>query len=235
MGGYEFMSTLYENLLRATDNTDDITHEKYATITSINENQCTVKETETGLEHTNVPILNGASLQTGDKVIIGFLNNNIYDVVCYGKIDGKTTEKVDWSNITNKPTTYPPNTHTHTSNQITDLINTIYPVGSIYISTNSTSPSTLFGGTWEQIKDTFLLASGDSYENGSTGGSADAVIVEHRHDMLGTKTAGISSGDYLRAGYGSTSASQYTDYTGESGVGKNMPPYLAVYMWKRTG
>lgn len=48
----------------------------------------------------------------------------------------------------------------------------IYPVGSIYMSVNNVNPSTVFGGTWEQIKDRFLLASGDTYNNGQTGGSA---------------------------------------------------------------
>lgn len=81
------MSDFYENLLRATDNTQDITVEKYAIVTSTNGNYCSVKETDTGLEHTNVPIVNGATLQNGDKVIIGFLNNSIYDVVCYGALD----------------------------------------------------------------------------------------------------------------------------------------------------
>lgn len=28
------------------------------------------------------------------------------------------------------------------------VLNKIYPVGSIYMSVNSTSPATLFGGTW---------------------------------------------------------------------------------------
>lgn len=83
------MSDLYDNLLRATDNTKDITNEKYGTITSKKGNYCTVKETDNDLEHTNVPIVNGAELNVGDKVIIGFLNNSIYDVICYGAI-GKT-------------------------------------------------------------------------------------------------------------------------------------------------
>ena len=83
------MSDFYENLLRATNNLDDITTEKYGTITSKKGNYCTVKETDNDLEHTNVPILNGAELNVGDKVIIGFLNNSIYDVICYGAI-GKT-------------------------------------------------------------------------------------------------------------------------------------------------
>lgn len=81
------MSDLYDNLLKATNNIDDITTEKYATVTKLNGNYCDAKEEDTGLEHTNVPIINGANLSVGDKAIIGFLNNSIYDVVCYGALD----------------------------------------------------------------------------------------------------------------------------------------------------
>ena len=49
------------------------------------------------------------------------------------------------------------------------LIDAIYPVGSIYMSVNNVNPSVLFGGTWEQIKDTFLLSAGDTYNAGSKG------------------------------------------------------------------
>ena len=66
------------------------------------------------------------------------------------------------------------------------LLDLIHPVGSIYWSTNITSPETLFGGTWEQIKDTFILAAGDSYSAGSTGGEAEhklkpSEIPAHTH------------------------------------------------------
>lgn len=81
------MTDLYENLLKATDNTNDITTERYATITKITGNLCSVKEYDNDIEHQNVPIVNGAKLETGDKVVIGFLNNSIYDVVCYGVLD----------------------------------------------------------------------------------------------------------------------------------------------------
>lgn len=81
------MSDFYDNLLKATDNTSEITTEKYAIVTKIDGLFCSVKETDTDLEHSNVPIVNGATLKTGDKVIIGFLNNSIYDVVCYGALD----------------------------------------------------------------------------------------------------------------------------------------------------
>ena len=41
-----------------------------------------------------------------------------------------------------------------------ELLNAVYPVGSIYISVSETSPHDLFGGTWERLKDRFLLAAG---------------------------------------------------------------------------
>lgn len=91
------MSDFYDNLLKATNNLDAINTEKFATITRINGNYCDAKETDTGLEHTNVPILNGAKLTIGDKAIIGFLNNSIYETVCYGVLD-RTTD-IDSSNI----------------------------------------------------------------------------------------------------------------------------------------
>lgn len=81
------LSDLYENLRKATDNTSDITTEKFGTIIRITDNVCDVKEDGADIEHNNVPIINGANLKVGDKVIIGFLNNSIYDVVCYGALD----------------------------------------------------------------------------------------------------------------------------------------------------
>lgn len=69
------------------------------------------------------------------------------------------------------------------------LGNLLYPVGSVYISVNATNPGTLFGGTWEQIKDHFLLAAGTKYGAGTTGGSADAVIPEHTHTITASSAS----------------------------------------------
>jgi microcystin-dependent protein len=60
--------------------------------------------------------------------------------------------------------------------QLQDTASKLYPVGSVYISFNATDPSTLFGGTWARLKDTFLLANGDTYAPGTTGGSATKTI-----------------------------------------------------------
>jgi len=67
----------------------------------------------------------------------------------------------------------------HYDGTVEDRFNPLnaYPVGSIYMSVNSTSPATLFGGTWERIQDMFLLAAGTSYSAGSTGGSATVTLT----------------------------------------------------------
>ena len=60
--------------------------------------------------------------------------------------------------------------------QLQDTASKLYPVGSVYISFNATDPSTLFGGTWVRLKDTFLLANGDSYAPNTSGGSTAKTI-----------------------------------------------------------
>lgn len=75
------------------------------------------------------------------------------------------------------------------------VLDKTHPVGSLYWSSNPTNPGSLFGGTWVQIKDKFILAAGDTYKNGATGGSADAVVVSHTHSIPklsgSTDSAGI--------------------------------------------
>lgn len=115
-----------------------------------------------------------------------------------------------------------------------------YPVGAIFMSVDPTSPAYLFGGSWERIQDKFLLASGTTYEAGSSGGSADSVIVAHSHALDRSALAATGTVDTSFAvkfsnasAYGAISMDLSTSSVGVSGVGKNMPPYLTVYMWKR--
>lgn len=123
------------------------------------------------------------------------------------------------------------------------IFDLIYPVGSIYISVNNTNPSTIFGGTWEQITDKFLVASGSTYTGGSTGGSSTHV---HKTPLGfdGTSLYGYAGSDGNPA-YGSTVlntkriSTPITSGTGALRIGStdsasNLPPYLAVYVWKRT-
>lgn len=126
------------------------------------------------------------------------------------------------------------------------LIDTIYPVGSIYMSTNNVSPQTFFGGTWERIQDRFLLAAGSTYTAGGTGGSATHTLTvnempSHYHVLRVATTTTTASDAAWRANgvkaYSSNQVESPTDNIKEMGgnaAHNNMPPYLAVYMWKRT-
>jgi microcystin-dependent protein len=139
--------------------------------------------------------------------------------------------------------------------EIRDLI---YPVGSIYMSINDTNPSVLFGGTWEQLKDRFLLGAGTTYSNGNTGGAATVALTtaqlpahSHKHNandtdgIIGTFKSGSTRSRYASGSNGAytfqnntqdnlTWGSSSTANTGSGNAHENMPPYLVVYMWKRT-
>ena len=58
-----------------------------------------------------------------------------------------------------------------------NILDLVHPIGSLYWSKNPTDPSVLFGGTWKRIKDTFILACGDTYSIGSTGGEASHTLT----------------------------------------------------------
>jgi hypothetical protein len=110
---------------------------------------------------------------------------------------------------------------------LSDLINLIYPIGSIYMSANNVSPATFLGGTWEQIKDKFLLCAGSSYSAGSTGGEASHTLTvaetpAHTHTR-GTMeiTGSIIGGNYALFGCSTTteSGALYTSGGGYTSAG----------------
>ena len=123
---------------------------------------------------------------------------------------------------------------------VDDIVAKIYPVGAIYMSTNSTSPASLFGGTWEQLKDRFLLGAGNTYGAGTTGGEATHTLTEaempnHYHQQyVGALDGswGVRS-DYQADGNFAGFPQGMTGSVGGNQPHNNMPPYLAVYMWKR--
>lgn len=143
------------------------------------------------------------------------------------------------------------------------LVDLIYPVGSIYMSVNSTSPAALFGGSWTQLKDKFLLGAGSTYSNGTTGGDASksftpsgtvgghsltaSELPPHTHtqpEAYGNNAGGVTvtsgNGYYYNAagntgtGNGLNSSAHTHPFTGTTATINVMPPYLTVYMWKRT-
>ena len=155
---------------------------------------------------------------------------------------------------------------------------TIYPIGSIYISINDTNPTILFGGIWEQLQDKFIYGASDTYNAGTTGGNS-IININHIHNTSnhilttdeipshyhtqwhwggpngsqfgvnnhGTHGSSVTKGTWKVDYSGATSQAYfYTGYTG-GGQGHShgntgsagsssqsiIPPYLAVYMWKR--
>lgn len=124
------------------------------------------------------------------------------------------------------------------------LLNKLFPIGYIYLSTAATNPKDLFGGTWERLKDRFLLAAGDTYSAGATGGEAThklttAEMPSHTHSAAvngGTVNYGknrTTIGNFAINTKGYEDGSTIFP-TGNGDAHNNMPPYLAVYMWKRT-
>lgn len=150
---------------------------------------------------------------------------------------------------------------TWSSSKIRDFI---YPIGSIYMSVNNISPATIFGGTWEQIEDRFLLAAGTTYTAGDTGGEAAHTLTDAelpatsgsfrtRRMSWGTGASSSAANVWSPSGKmsitstgtsGTDSVAYYTGVTrgyetvgfsfGSDTAHNNMPPYLAVYIWKRT-
>ena len=124
----------------------------------------------------------------------------------------------------------------------TIAVDAVYPVGSIYMNVSSTSPATLFGGTWVQIKDTFLLAAGNTYAAGETGGEREHTLTlneipNHDHTYGAAAWAVKAFTSRWGGSDGNTGAfvneAQQLYARGGGAAHNNMPPYLAVYVWQR--
>ena len=118
-----------------------------------------------------------------------------------------------------------------------------YPVGSIYMSWSSTSPASLFGGTWTKIVDRFLVGAGQSYITGQYGGEVTHKLTlneipSHTHPVIRPPyyAAEWKTGGDIYATNNMTTAivKGTTQWAGGGLAHENRPPYLAVNMWRRT-
>ena len=176
--------------------------------------------------------------------------------------DGSRLEKNGAINLVTLPTTEETpgeaptiNAGTFGGMTVSQFVEMIYPVGSIYMSANATSPETLFGGTWTPINGRFLISTGTpennddgtspgnyNYAAGSTGGEAQSKIknsnlpntitLRYSHASGGPGGGGLLASAVYTAGEVSGYAAVGTGQPNESF--SNIPPYLAVYMWQRT-
>ncbi len=135
------------------------------------------------------------------------------------------------------------------------LLDLIYPIGSLYLSTVDVSPEAFLGGAWQRIEDVFLLAAGSTYAPGTVGGEAEVKLAEEQLPKLsgtvnfrpwgsGSPYAGASGiisnngeiADTANGFSGSTTEDGYRQLKIAFGGGQahnNLPPFLAVYMWQR--
>lgn len=129
----------------------------------------------------------------------------------------------------------------------------MYPVGSYYITESSTTPASLFGGSWIRVSNSFLYGAASQSAVGQTGGEADHVLTidempNHAHKPHGytwITSQGSNSGDIEVTRVGGRNAfgiefmrdydqNRYTSYTGGGAAHNNLPPYRRVNLWRRT-
>lgn len=132
------------------------------------------------------------------------------------------------------------------------LLDSVYPVGSIYISVNNVSPAKFLGGEWEEFAKGRTIVGIDSTNNtntrfkepGATGGLETVKLEKdqlprHNHYITMSVSTGAIQDTNAFTNIGIKSESGPVNYGLTSDVGsnvahENMPPYIVVYMWKRT-
>lgn len=129
-----------------------------------------------------------------------------------------------------------------------EIINTIYPVGSIYISVNNINPKKFLVGVWERFGNGRVIAGVNESDTDfdraeKTGGEKKHKLTEqempghtHKHSFLQENQlidVSISSGETRKiAEIGLSEAN--TGTAGGGGEHNNLQPYITCYMWKRT-
>ncbi|QBX22659.1 capsid and scaffold protein [Streptococcus phage Javan88] len=133
----------------------------------------------------------------------------------------------------------------------TEILDMIYPVGSIYISISSSNPSYTMGGTWQRFANGKTLVGVDEYDsdfnspNRTGGEKAHQTTVEempsHAH-QFNTEAAGSpialgwenGNNSAMRAKLGNYTMGLPTTSVGGNKPHNNLQPYITVYMWRRT-
>lgn len=138
---------------------------------------------------------------------------------------------------------------------LADILLAVYPVGAIYISVSSTSPATLFGGTWASFGAGRVLVGIDSGNTSFDTAEETGGNLTHTHTLSSAGSAQITTAsDGIRikrtsrtftpnrrysvtgqteAGF-TTETSVQAALDGATDSGSTIPPYIVVYMWKRT-
>ena len=223
--------------------------------------------------HTNKSILDSttASFTTQEKTKLysieeGAEVNNPIDSTLSTTSENAVQNKVITEALNNKTTvnisnvaqdsinfTSDPQTQLNEKLDTTELLNKIYPIGSIYISVNQTSPASFIGGTWQALDEGRTLWTTTTAGQGGTTvsaglpnieGSLESVVMAKTYDNQPYSTGALSFGNnvvsisgagngwwtYLKPLY--FNANDDNDIYGNSTTVQ--PPAFIVYMWKRT-
>lgn len=141
-----------------------------------------------------------------------------------------------------------------------NLMSVLYPVGSVYMSVSSTSPSSLIGGTWSEIIGATLAAGNGGYASaGAYGGSNNITVAQlpsHTHQAdtsnpnrhyslyniqsgrcgkLTVSSAGSTNTRYVYAsnyGYEDLADTDHVGYTGDGDA--FYPRHYSLHVWRRT-
>lgn len=138
--------------------------------------------------------------------------------------------------------------------QMSSVFDAVYPVGSIYMSTNAANPSDLFGGEWEKYAQGRVIVgvgnNGETeYTLGITGGK-DIIKNTHNHyTTMSYDGAGLYSNQNSSALRSRTknSSNRAVTYPDEKGSGLTREdstydetltldvrqPYISCYIWRR--
>ena len=128
-----------------------------------------------------------------------------------------------------------------------NLVDKVYPIGSIYMNVNNTDPSLLFGGEWERIaKGRTLIGVDESDTDFSssqkTGGEKSHTLTSNEIPVHGHTWAAdqlrvyftTGTGNFLTfAPSGGTSVNNWTSNAGGGNAHNNLQPYLTCYIWER--
>lgn len=206
-----------------------------------------MNETDQTFEPTSTKAASGKAV---NEAISGIqpIDENTEFVFDGGDVDGEVSVDIVVDTVLSK-TSNNPIANKAVAIKFSEIIGAIYPVGALFISTDSTSPATLFGGTWERIKGRFIWGIEDGETVGTTGGEKThtltvSEIPAHVHYYNSNQ-----NGYPLQHGgddsyktpvhdlvYNQDTASDgtQTNSTGGSQPHNNMPPYYGAYIWRRT-